>query len=970
MMKKGFIILLALTSVIGFFDIALGESKDEAVRLYDQGQKAHQAGEYKKALSYFNRSLEMSKKLDVPALISVNLNEIGTVYKTLGMYNEALNSHKQALKIREKLKVPEAVATSLNNIGEVYRIIGRYNEALEYFNNSLKIVKQLKIPQRVSQNLNNIGTVYYHTGQYGKALEYYAESLAMSRELNAQQDIASICNNIGAVYHSLGRYDEALSSHKKALNIRKKQKKHLDIAASLNNIGTVYESLGRYDEALDYFHDSLNILKEIKIPTETAATLNNIGLVYAYLGLYDKTLEYYGKALEIVTELNNHSRVATTLNNIGYVHVAKKNFQKAEEIFKSAEKEIEKTGFKRTGTPGLVEVYVALGRYDKAMEVVLEMTPVWFDSDQYRIRYHTEKGRTLKGIGMLKEASMEFLEAVSLIEDMRQLVKSEKTGFLGASNRLKAYKGLVSALCERVLNGEKEDKNLKQVANNLSSAAFYFSESTKARVLLEAMAKAKRIDQRFGVSQELKIKEESLISQLSAINSQWEKAYKSEDFYKELKKKKAQLTVQLNNLIRELREKYPRYATLCYPKPLPPEELPLKEKEVILEFAVGDDASYLFLVRKGGVEKIFRIPVKIEDLGAKIASFMEPMNTLDINNFSVKIAKELYDILLSRPLRDIKTNEKIIIIPDGILGLLPFEALVMEEGSGVADSLYVGDNYYLSYYQSATILAFQRTDKVAKAKRPLFALGNPVFDENDPRYIAFKEGKTEDIPTSSTKEEFAYRGLAIKSKWGKTSKNDKKGRELFYPPLPETEEEVRTIAGLFNIQTEPPDILLGVLANETSLRKSPLEKYRYIHFATHADSGGMVQGIEEPFILLGMVENRGKDDGFLTLREVFDLNLCADLVVISACLTGRGKVMEGEGISSFARAFQYAGARTILISLWELSSLETVEYMKNFYSYLKTGKDKMEALRRARTEMKLKYPNPFYWAVFVLHGEV
>jgi CHAT domain-containing protein len=106
------------------------------------------------------------------------------------------------------------------------------------------------------------------------------------------------------------------------------------------------------------------------------------------------------------------------------------------------------------------------------------------------------------------------------------------------------------------------------------------------------------------------------------------------------------------------------------------------------------------------------------------------------------------------------------------------------------------------------------------------------------------------------------------------------------------------------------------------------------------------------------------------LREVFDLNLCADLVVISACLTGRGKVMEGEGISSFARAFQYAGARTILISLWELSSLETVEYMKNFYSYLKTGKDKMEALRRARTEMKLKYPNPFYWAVFVLHGEV
>jgi len=970
MTKKGFIILVAFTFVMGFFDIALGESKDEAVRLYDQGQKAYQTGKYEKALSYFNRSLEMSKRLNAPSLISANLNEIGTVYWRLGRYDETLSSHKEALKIREKLKAPEAVATSLNNIGEVYRFLGRYDEALEYFHDSLKIVKQLKKPQRVSQSLNNIGTVYYSLGQHGKALEYYEESLAINRELKVQQDIATSRNNIAAAYHSLGRYDEALSSHREALNIRKNLKNPLDIATSLNNIGTVYKSLGRYDEALDYFHDSLNILKEIKIPLETAATLNNIGLVYDYLGLYDKALEYYDKALEIVRELKNHSFVATTLKNIGSVHVAKKNFHKAEEIFISAGKEIERTGFRWTGILGLVEVYVALGRYDKAMEVVLEMTPAWFDSDQYRIRYHTEKGRTLKGIGMLKESSIEFLEAVSLIEDMRQLVKSEKTGFLGASKRMKAYRGLVSALCERVLNGEKEDKNLKQVANNLSSAAFYFSESTKARVLLEAMAKAKRIDQRFGVPQELKIKEESLISQLSAINSQWEKAYKSEDFYKELKKKKAQLTVQLNNLIRELREKYPRYATLCYPKPLPPEELPLKEKEVILEFAVGDDAIYLFLVRKGGVENIFRIPVKIDDLGEKIASFMVPMNTRDINNFSVETAKELYDILLSRPLRDIKTNEKIIIIPDGILGLLPFEALVMKEGSGVADSLYVGDIYYLSYYQSATILAFQRTNKVAKAKRPLFALGNPVFDENDLRYIAFKKGKTEDIPTSSAKEEFAYRGIAIKGEWGKASKNDKMGKELLYLPLPETEEEVRTIARLFNVQTEPPDILLGVLANETNLRKSPLQKYRYIHFATHADLAGKVQGIEEPFILLGQVENQDKDDGFLTLREVLSLRLCADLVVISACLTGRGKVMEGEGISNFARAFQYAGARTILISLWEVSSIETVEYMKNFYSYLKTGKDKMEALRRARTEIKSKYPNPFYWAVFILHGEV
>lgn len=968
-MKKGVIILWVLIFVMGLSSTVLGESKDEAVRLYKQGQKAYRTGKYQEALSFFNRSLRAGRSLNIPLLVSVNLNDIGSVYSRLGMYDQALSSHKEALKIRKKLRLSQAVATSLNNIGEVYRSLGRYDEALDYFHDSLKIIKQLKKPRYVSKSLNNIGTVYHSLGRYNKALEYYKESLGINKELKNHQDIAISLNNIAAAYHSLGRYEEALSSHREALNIRKKLKKRQDVATSLNNIGTIYKSLGRYDEALDYFHDSLKIFKEINIPLDTAATLNNIGLVYDYLGLYDRALEYYDKALKIVSEIKNHRYVATTLKNIGYVHLAKRDYQEAEEMFKAAGKEIGKTGFKWTGTPGLVEIYVASGRYDKAMALVLDMTPEWFDTDQFKIRYHTEKGRTLKGIGMLKEASMEFLKAVSLIEGMRQQVKGEKTGFFGAGRRLKAYRGLVSTLCERVLNGEKEDKNFTQFASNLLSAAFYFSESTKARVLLESMAKAKRINQRFEISQELKRKEASLINQLSAIDSQWEKAYKSEDSYKELNRRKKRLSTQLNNLIKELREKYPRYASLYYPKPLLPEELPLKEKEVIFEFATGDDASYLFLARKGGVEKTLRIPIKMEDLKAKIESFMQPMNTRDIHNFSVERAKELYDILLSRALRIVKKNEKVIIVPDGILGLLPFEALVIKEGSGVRDSVYVGDKYQLSYYQSATILAFQRTHKVTKAKRPLFAVGNPIYNENDLRYISFKKGKKGPTPTSR-KEAFAYRGLAIKSEWGKTSKNDKKEKALLYLPLPETEEEVRTIAKLFNIQTKPPDILLGILANETNLRKSPLEKYRYIHFATHADSAGKVQGIEEPFILLGLVENRNKDDGFLTLSEVLGLKLRADLVVISACLTGRGKVMEGEGISNFARAFQYAGARTILISLWEVSSIETVEYMKNFYRYLRTGKDKREALRLARTEIKSKYANPFYWAVFILHGEV
>ena len=193
--------------------------------------------------------------------------------------------------------------------------------------------------------------------------------------------------------------------------------------------------------------------------------------------------------------------------------------------------------------------------------------------------------------------------------------------------------------------------------------------------------------------------------------------------------------------------------------------------------------------------------------------------------------------------------------------------------------------------------------------------------------------------------------------------------DAIYPALPETEDEIRAIAGLFGVKAEPPGILLGISASETNLRKADLKDYRYLHVATHADLPGKIQGIKEPFIILGQVENKGKDDGFLTLSEVLELKLNADLVVLSACSTGKGKITEGEGVANFARAFQHGGARSVVVSLWEVASDAAVAYMKSFYGQIIAGKGKAEALKFARQEIKAKYGNPFYWAVFVLYGE-
>lgn len=938
--------------------------KGEASALNNMGSIYRLRGRYSEALEYHEKALGILSRAEFPGKRADTLRNIGNTYRAIGQFKKALEYYEEALAIFKELGDKRGVASALNSMGNIYMAYSRYKKALSYYQESLALLREVNQPTNIAKNIKNIGGAYRLLGQYDEALKNYKESLRMFKELQQPTLEASVLQKIGEVYFAHGRYDEAILSFKESLEIFKEQNLPVPTGQVMNNIGKVYVSIGQYNEALESFEEALKIFEKVGKKTHIPRSLENIGNVYLALGLYHEALKYYDESLKIFKELDQPAHISRSLDKIGRVYFRLKDYEKAEVFFKKSEQVK-----KRRKSFGMVSISMVKGKYDEALRLLEGMEPRWFDPAPYRIQYYTQRGIALKGTGNLKDASGDFLEAVNLIEDMRQKVSGEKTGFFGVGGRIGAYHGLVSVLSERAIKGDKEDSRFTAYGDNLASAAFYFSESTKARSLLEAMASSERTKQRVEIPAELKNREASLIYQLSAIDAKWEDVYqKGEDYLEEFKERKEKLTSELNNLIKELRKRYPRYASLYYPKPFSPENLPLKSDEVILEYALGTSKSYLFLVRKGGVKRIFMIPVGRKAIESKVRAFMEPLSIMSFKDFSIKDANKLYDILLSEALKHTKKNDKIIIIPDGILGLLPFEALVTEKGKGVDDSTYVGDRYSLNYYQSATVLALQRLLKDVVAKRPLFALGNPIYSKRDRRYSAYKEGKSPPVRLAK-KEEYAFRSLAARKEWGRTSRGDKKGQELMYLPLPETEVEVKAIAKLFNTQPKPPDVLLDIFANETSLWKSPLKDYRYIHFATHADSAGMVQGVQEPFILLGQVENKGKDDGFLTLSEVLGLNLDAEIVVLSACVTGRGEMMEGEGLANFTRAFQHAGARSVLVSLWEVASLEAVEYMKSFYAYLKSGKDKVEAMRLARNRIKSKQPNPFYWAVFILHGE-
>ncbi|MBU4448228.1 MAG: tetratricopeptide repeat protein, partial [Proteobacteria bacterium] len=900
---------------------------------------------------------------------------LALLYEALSNYDQALTLNKRTLKIREKVLGQEhpSTAISLNNLAELYQAMGAYEQALVLYQKTLQIQEKVLGPEnpQTAVTLNNLAGVHFAMGEYDKVLSLQQRAIKIREKVLGPEhpDTALSINNLAELYQTMGAYDQALALCQQALQIQKKVLglEHPKTVVILNNLAKLHWAMGAQDQAISIQQQVLKIREKIFGPEhiETGISLNNMASMYQAMGSYDQALLLFQRAFQIHEKVfgPKHPGTITIINNLGVLHLAMKDYSRAEANFRQVNFQ-----------PGLVELYLATQKAPAAIELLTGMSLSLKSPPGEIIQYNTQMGLALAGVGRRGKGAIALSKAVQEIEQLRQRIRSPVAGFFQAGSvggYIRAYRGLVAALAEMAIRDESLPTELQGYGPDPGAAAFAVAEATKGRVLMESMANAARRQTRVDIPPELRRREENLLYQIASLEAQWEKAVVGgEAALKEVKARQERLNGELQALVRELRQHHPLYAALHYPQPLPARDLPLADNEVLLEYALGDQTSYVFVVRRGGVKKLIPIPLGREELAAKVRAFMTPLINRQVNVFSPQQGKELHDLLLAGALSEVKDGEAVIIVPDGILGLLPFEALVIQEGASLRDQIYVGDRYTFTYYQSATIMALQRRLQKEQAHRPLFALGNPVFSARDPRYAAAHGSKSAPGPTlAKAQEDYAFRGLASRQEWGQTSKDDRSGKAMSFPPLPQTEQEVRAIANTMGVKPEPPDVLLNLSANEARLRQSPLGEYRYLHFATHADLPGKVQGVNEPFILLGQVDNAEGDDGLLTMSKVLGLKLNAEMVVLSACLTGRGQVMEGEGVANFARAFQQAGAMSVVVSLWEVASKEVVEYMTIFYGHLQEGKSRSQALRLARQEIKAKYPQPFYWAVFILHGE-
>ncbi len=946
-------------------------------------------GKYDKATDLYEKSLAICRELKNRAGESQALTNMGIIYWHWREYDKAMELFEKSLAIERELKDRAGEGNTLGNMAIVYEAWGKYDKAMELYKKTLTIERVTRDRAGESKTLRNMAAVYKAWGKYDKAMELYEKSLAVDRELKHRAGVGSTLNNMATIYDYWGKYHKAMELYENSLAIRRELKDEAGEGQTLNNMAIACEAWGKYDKAMELYEKSLTICRELKDRAGEGKTVNNMANVHRAWGKYDNALELYEKSLAICRELKDRAGEARTLMNIGQVLQQRGDHDKAIEDFQQAL--AIRTDIKvPTEWPKalMADTYMDTGDLTKAEPLVMQSnyTTSWarfylLKRDFPRAKeYYSEVLKSASvnrnaedlftaytGIGVASEglddyagAAEYYKKAVKHTEEIRSaLSPAEREKFFDVKikgfSRTAPYEGLARVLL-------RQDR---------PQEAYCITELTRARVFAEAMSSRMGEGKNLGLPREIVKQDQEITNQLANRKESLQKAYEKNNklTIESLEPQVKELEGKLQAHIKMLRDKYPLFAATKYPQPMDLSQTALTDNEWVLTYDVTDTGVLVYLIKGKTLVKALFKAVPRKELDDLVRRFREPMEIEeitpeDLNAFDFATGKKLSDILLADILPLLPKGEQLIIVPDDSLGVLPFEMLVLNAGGKVVmekrlpevvGAEFFGDRNPISYYQSVTALTLARNfAKHKSAGQRLMVMDNPIFSDDDPRFRKIAHEKPIAAMSPLTKDNL----LSIKKE---------KKMDIERLPLTATLGDFlqRTYAG-------KTDRYTGIKASKEVLFNTALDGYGSMVFATHGYFGKDLPGIMEPVLILSLVGQPKGQDGFLRMSEVMSrLRLNADVVALTACMTGLGQRISGEGTMGMGRAFQYAGAKSVLMSLWSVAEKSSVKLVESFFQHLKEGKTKLEALKLARDDIrKAGYDHPFFWAPFILAGEV
>lgn len=904
-------------------------------------------GDYARAQEYGERALEAMRDMGDRAGEARMLAQLANVDYARGQYAEALKKYETALAAQRTQRALRAVAGILSDMGRVSVSMGDYAKALERYDEAKALFESMGLPGQVAVVLGNVGTVHELRGDYAKALDLHARVLRMAQAQGDKSVEIGALARLGTDYGRMGQTTRALDHLKRALALSEQAGYEAAIPRAMLDLGNVYVSMGRLSQALDLYEQSLRRSEKTGDKHGVAIAFDGLGVVHGALGDVDRALEFHLKALAIQESLGEKASAATTLMNVGMMHRRRGDLVKSRDFYARSLEALRALG-ERGSLPyalrGSAYVEGELRGAAAALPLLTEALTL-----DHALGDRAGEAVDLADLGVTSAEGGDLAQARTYLD--RSVAEAERIRAdltlvyaLEHSARTWLAAGDVRAalgdarrgvgVLEHVLGDLGDEQGSRARARyrglfgvGLAAAAragdagalCYFLESGRAGALMEALGGRQALRWE-GLPEELRAAEASARAGATGALAEYRAALASGDEPRIAAADAALGAARkaVDDVFARIQRGAKRAASVFYPRAATLEEVSgwLAPEEAFVAYGFGEEEAVALVVTSEG-GRIVRLGLE--------SAVADACAALRVDVIGVDVAPGLTALtqLVVEPLKLGPAVRRVIVSPDGPLTYVPIGTLLPDRDVAFAPSATTYGH-----------LLEERRGLGGNGARGtlVLALGDPDYAQAFDPNAAFVFGP---------------------------ARPDRPLR-----PLPGTRAEAMSVGD---------QKLLGKEASETGLRAALAAgptRWRSVHFACH----GWVSP-ENPTRCSIVLTPDATHDGFLTAREVLDLEISADLVVLSACDTGRGRVVPGEGIVGLTRAFMFAGAPRTIVSLWMVDDEATAALMTKFYAlwHPRDGSPSVPpaaALRAAQEHVRSipRWRHPFFWAAWVLWG--
>jgi CHAT domain-containing protein len=918
---------------------ALGEAGRLYSYLGDNDKAQKQVGEAVKLVAF--------NSLENPVLFKVNYAEnllnLAEVSYSKGNLLKSSKEFEESLKLFDEILDRNGAARAHLFLGYISGSLGDPEKAVAELSQALSLYRTMRHKTGEGLCLSALGLAHSVNRNEDQAIKHHREAIDIFRAIGDRQSEAIAVNGLGQAYEYITEYATSLAHYREALRLFQ-YNGSLDFASvALLNVARVYRLIGDREQALAYYEKCLKLSRSAKKVRTEANALNEVAVLYTAQGNRQKTISQYQKILRFYARISDRRGEAMAWNNLGDVH------------FRLGEKQ------------------EALGSYERALTLSEQA-----DDKAVLISALYNIARTQRDRGFLELALASIENSIKIIEDLRTNVAS-------ADFRISYFAGLRQHydLCIDILM----QLDHQRPGEGFKVAGFLTSEKARARSLLDILT-AVRGDIRPGVSPELLARERHVRSLLRAqalYQMELSTSEKDPEEKEEVARQVNQLRTEYQEIEAQIRDQNPQSTVFIPSTPLSLEQVQAQVPDgdtILLEYALGDERSYLWAVTADSIRsyelpsrstleqagrEVYNLLTARQEVGEKIASdYQSKVETSDrVNQDKALVLSQL----LLGPVADHLGTKRLVIVTEGVLQYIPFDALPSPqpklgapiEGNALpamaeAPRLLIDTNEIVILPSVSTLMAIrQQTPKVGSSDKIIAIFADPVFNTDDDRI----QNKSPKVNVAATDSDQPFTHVALRGFAG----NDGPRR------LAHSSEEADAIIAIAPRGTAM--VARAFDANRETAMRPSVGGYQIVHFATHGFFNS--EHPELSGIVLAMVKPDGSQtNGFMPLQDIYKLNLSAQLVVLSACDTALGKDIKGEGLVSLTRGFMYAGSSSVVTSLWKVDDRATAKLMEHFYeSMLRDGMTPAAALRSAKQKIREEkaWSAPFFWAGFVLQGE-